>query len=499
MVQIGKGNFSDWYINLILKANLIDYGPVKGTIVFKPYGYRIWEKLMFIVDNEIKQFGTQNVYFPIFIPESFLSKEKEHLEGFSPEVAVVTYAGGEELKEKLIVRPTSETIMYPIVAKWIKSYRDLPLIINQWTNVIRWEKRPFPFIRNTEFLWHEGHSLHSSHQSALELVFKVLAMYQKIYQDVLCIYGVSGRKSESEKFAGALATYTYEILMPDGKALQGCTSHDLGQNFAKVFNVRFQDKDKKLKYVWQTSWAITTRAIGALIGVHGDDYGLILPPKIAPYQVVVIPIYDKKHDKKIRAFIEDIQKELTQVYISVSSALFPRLSALDIYVDDSEHTPGYKFNEWELKGAPLRIEIGYQELKNQTLTCFRRDKRERFKLKLNELKNNLSNIFTEIEKNLFLRSKEFTEKNTYFVKDYQEFKKIMKTKRGFIQAYWCEKEECESKIKEETKATTRCLPLDIKNSRITNYKLRLTNYSSKGKCVYCGKKARNVWLFAQSY
>jgi len=473
MVQIKKEkNFSEWYLNVILKADLIDYGPVRGTIIFKPYSYRIWEKLMRIVDDEIKKFGTQNVYFPIFIPESFLIKEKEHLEGFSPEVAVVTYAGGEELKEKLIVRPTSETIMYPIVAKWIKSYRDLPLIINQWNNVIRWEKRPFPFIRNTEFLWHEGHSLHSTHKSSLELVFRVLKMYQEIYRQVLNIYGITGRKSEAEKFAGALATYTYEILMPDGKAIQGCTSHDLGQNFSKVFNVRFQDKDKKLKYVWQTSWAITTRALGALIAVHGDDYGLVLPPKVAPYKIVIIPIGDQKNKKEIKKFIELIKEEIKE----------------EIFVDESEHTPGYKFNEWELKGVPLRIEIGPNEVKNQILTCFRRDKRERFKIKLAELKNKLDIIFTEIEKNLLQRSKEFTEKNTHEVGSYQEFKKIMETKRGFIKAWWCENEKCEAKIKEETKATTRCLPLESE-----------TKKSKKQKCIYCGRPAKNLWLFAQSY
>jgi prolyl-tRNA synthetase len=350
MAEIKKEkNFSDWYLNVILKADLIDYGPVKGTIIFKPYAYRIWEKLQAIVDEEIKKLGVKNLYFPIFIPESFLRKEKEHFEGFTPEVAVVTYAGGEELKEKLVVRPTSETIMYPYFAKWIKSYRDLPILINQWTNVIRWEKRPFPFIRNTEFLWQEGHTAHKDHKEALDFALKILSLYEKIYQEILCIYGFSGRKSESEKFAGALATYTYEILLPDGKALQGCTSHDLGQNFSKVFNVRFQDKDKKLKYVWQTSWAITTRAIGAIVGVHGDDNGLILPSKIAPYEIVIVPIYDKKNKKEINKFIEKIKEEIKK----------------DIFVDDSEKTPGYKFNEWELKGVPLRIEIGSEEIKNQ--------------------------------------------------------------------------------------------------------------------------------------
>jgi prolyl-tRNA synthetase len=471
MAKITKNeNFSEWYLNLVLKADLIDYGPVRGTIVFKPFAYRIWEKIVGYVDQEIKKFGTQNVYFPIFIPESFLKKEKEHLEGFSPEVAVVTYAGGEELNEKLIVRPTSETIIYPIVANWIKSYRDLPLIINQWTNVVRWEKRPFPFFRNTEFLWHEGHGLHSNHKESLNLVLKVLKMYEEIYQKVFLLYGIAGRKSESEKFAGALATYTYELLMPDGKALQACTSHDLGQNFSKVFDIKFQDKDQKLKFVWQNSWAITTRSIGALIAVHGDDYGLVLPPKLAPYQIVIIPIYDQKHNKEIDKFIDNFQKTL---------------SNWEIIVDNSEHSPGYKFNEWELKGVPLRIEIGWQEIQKNKLTIFRRDKRERFSLTSEDLTNNLENIFSEIEKELFSRAKDFVDKNTFEVNSYEEFKKVLTKKRGFIKAFWCENPECEVKIKEETKATTRCLPLNAKEE--------------KGKCVYCGKKAKYRWYFAQSY
>jgi prolyl-tRNA synthetase len=475
MAEIKKEeNFSEWYLNVILKADLIDYGPVRGTIIFKPYAYRIWEKLQALVDEEIKKLGVKNLYFPIFIPESFLRKEKEHFEGFNPEVAVVTYAGGEELKEKLVVRPTSETIMYPYFAKWIKSYRDLPILINQWTNVIRWEKRPFPFIRNTEFLWQEGHTAHKDHKEALDFALKILSLYEKIYQEILCIYGFSGRKSESEKFAGALATYTYEILLPDGKALQGCTSHDLGQNFSKVFDIRFQDKDKKLKYVWQTSWGLTTRSIGATVAVHGDNNGLILPSKIAPYEIVIVPIYDKKNKKEINKFIEKIKEEVKK----------------DIFVDDSDKTPGYKFNEWELRGVPLRIEIGSEELKRQILTCFRRDKKERFKIKLDELKNKINDIFADMDRNLFERSKNFTERNTFEVRDYKEFKKIMETKRGFILAPWCEKEKCEEKIKEETKATTRCKPKESQKSKVKSQNL---------KCVYCRQKAKGFWLFAQSY
>ncbi len=494
MVQIKKAeNFSEWYLETILKADLVDYGPVKGTIVFKPYAYRMWEKLQNYLDQEIKKLDVKNAYFPIFIPESFLKKEKEHFEGFTPEVAVVTYAGGEELSEKLIVRPTSETIMYHFFAKWIKSYRDLPLMINQWSNVIRWEKRPFPFFRNTEFLWQEGHTAHRTHKEALNFALKALAMYQKIYQEVLCVYGIPGQKSASEKFAGALATYTYEILMPDGKALQGCTSHDLGQNFSRVFEIRFQDKDKKLKYAWQTSWGFTTRSLGATIAVHGDDYGLVLPPKISPYQIVIIPIYNQKNQKKIKKNIENLMKELKNY---------------EIYFDDSDHSPGYKFNEWELKGVPLRIEIGQKEITTGKLTVFRRDKRERFSITFEDLKNNLENIFKEMENYLWEKSKKFTETKSFPVNSFDEFKKIMKTQKGFIQAYWCEKEACEIKIKEETKATTRCLPLTQHKfgsgrtlSKNVSFKgLNLKGGSSaSGKCVYCGKKAKNLWLFAQAY
>lgn len=466
---MGQVKDSDWYIRTLLKAELFDYSPIKGAIVFRPYSYAIWENLQKIVDQELKNLGIKNAYFPLFIPESYLQKEKEHLEGFSPEVAVVTFAGGEELSEKLIVRPTSETIMYPFFAKWIRSYRDLPLLINQWTNVVRWEKRPLPFLRNTEFLWHEGHTAHQDHKSAIDFALKILKIYERIYQEVLGIYGYAGKKSQREKFAGAKNTYTYEILLPDGKALQGCTSHDLGQNFSKVFDVKFQDRDRKIKYVWQTSFAITTRALGAIFWVHSDEKGLVLPPKIAPFQIVIIPIYSK-NKKKVDSFIYQVKEELKD---------------LQVYFDNSEHSPGYKFNEWELKGVPLRIEIGEKEIEKNRITLFRRDKRERFSLTLEELKNNLSSIFEEIQKNLLEKSKKFTEENTRFAENFGEFKKILNKKRGFVQAYFCEREECEDKIKEETKATTRCLPLNSK--------------PGKGKCVYCSKPAKNIWLFAQSY
>ena len=466
-------NLSDWYLEVLTKADIFDYGPVKGTIIFKPYGYALWENIQKILDSLIKkEIGALNSYFPLFIPESYLKKEKEHLEGFSPEVAVVTYAGGEELQEKLIVRPTSETIMYAAFSRWIKSYRDLPLIVNQWCNVVRWEKRPFPFLRNTEFLWQEGHGAHATHEDSLETVFKALTVYLKVYQEYLGIFGFGGQKSESEKFAGALKTFTYEILMPDGKALQGCTSHDLGQNFSLPFEIRFQDKDMNLKYVWQNSWGFSTRSLGALFMVHGDENGLILPPTIAPYQFVIIPIYDGQVDREIDDWAKKIMTSLKEKNFSV-------------FYDTSEETPGFKFNFWELKGAPFRIEIGKKELENKKLTLFRRDKKEKETLTLENLIDNYHWLEKDFIQNLFQRSKEFTLKNISEPSSYSEFKEIMETKRGFLRVFWCENEKCEAKIKEETKATTRCLPLEEKEE--------------KGKCIYCGKEAKRRWLFAQAY
>ena len=472
MIEEKRKNLSDWYLDVLQKADIFDYGPARGTIIFKPYGYALWENIQFYLDKFIKEkIGAQNVYFPLFIPESLLKKEKEHLEGFSPEVAVVTYAGGSELEEKLIVRPTSETIMYDAFSRWIKSYRDLPLIINQWCNVIRWEKRPFPFLRNTEFLWQEGHGAHYDHDDSLKTVFEALDCYIRIYQDYLGIFGYAGQKSESEKFAGALKTFTYEILIPDGRALQGCTSHDLGQNFSIPFGIKFQDKDMSLKYVWQNSWGFSTRSLGAIFLVHGDELGLVLPPKVAPYQLVIVPIYDGKNDSQINEFCNIIYRKLKE--------------KIRVFLDNREETPGYKFNDWDLKGVPFRLEIGQQELNNKILTFYRRDKRERFKMELDKFIDSFENLIEEFTQNLLERSKKLTLENTYEVENYNEFKKIMEEKRGFLKAFWCEDKNCELKIKEETKATTRCLPL--------------TNEEKDGKCIYCGRKAKSQWIFAQAY
>lgn len=466
--------FSEWYLKTLKEADVFDYGPVRGTIIFKPYGYAIWENLQKILDNLIKKrIGALNTYFPLFIPESFLKKEKEHLEGFSPEVAVVTYAGNEELEEKLIIRPTSETIMYDAFSRWIQSYRDLPFIINQWCNVIRWEKRPFPFLRNTEFLWQEGHGAHATHEDSLETVYKALNVYIEVYQKYLGIFGFGGQKSESEKFAGALKTFTYEILMPDGKALQGCTSHDLGQKFSIPFKIQFRDENNELKYVWQNSWGFSTRSLGAIFMVHSDEKGFVLPPTVAPYEIVLVPIYSGKNDTNIDSYLLKIKNILEEKNLRVFADI------------DKTETPGFKFNKWDLRGAPFRIEIGPQEVEEDKLTVYRRDLQERKIFKIEEFLNNYEDLKNDFLHNLLEKSKQRTLANFFEVNDYKKFKEIMETTKGFIYAFWCEKEECEKKIKEETKATTRCLPLESKEE--------------KGKCIYCGQESRYRWLFAQAY
>lgn len=466
-------DFSRWYNDVVLKAELADYSPVKGCMVIKPYGFAIWENIKNALDEKIKAAGVQNAYFPLFIPYSFLKKEAEHVKGFSPELAIVTHGGGEKLSEPLVVRPTSETVMYAMFSKWIQSYRDLPLLINQWCNIVRWEKRTFLFLRTTEFLWQEGHTCHRTHDEARGEVERALKMYEDLYQDYLAIGGVAGKRSESDKFPGAVGTYAFEMLMPDGKALQGCTSHDLGQNFAKPFKIKFQDLDGKQKYVWQTCWGFTTRSIGALIMVHGDDNGLILPPKMAPIQVVIIPIPTRKKTAAA-VFCQKLKKELEKVRIRVK-------------IDDrEEYTPGWKFNEWELKGVPLRIEVGEKEIEGEYVTVARRDDiNSKFKIPNDKLKFQIQNLLKEIQDNLYQKARKFLEENTHKVDDYQEFKRIMKSKRGFILAFWCGKPDCEEKIKSETKASNRCLPTGGKKER--------------GKCVYCGKPAEYRWLFAQAY
>ena len=463
-------DLSKWYNEVILKAQLADYAPVRGCMVIRPYGYSLWEGIQNFMDGLIKKRGVKNAYFPIFIPEKFLNLEKEHVAGFAPHLAVVTIAGGEELKERLVVRPTSETVMYAMYKQWTQSWRDLPILINQWNNVVRWEKRTYLFLRTSEFLWQEGHCAHATHEESHDLVLWALDVYQKTYVDLLAMYGVAGIKSEAEKFAGADRTYTYEMLMPDGKALQGCTSHDLGQNFAKAFDWSVQDEKGEKLYPWQNSWGYSTRSIGGLVMTHSDDQGLVLPPMIAPVQIVIIPIF-KNEKEKIVKYCQKLEDNLRSYRLEI---------------DNKEgETAGYKFNKWEVKGVPLRIEVGEKEVQKEEVTIVRRDSGSKLVVKLANLKNEISSLLNEIQQEAFLRHKKFTEENTHEVNAYEEFKEIMQTKRGFLKSFWCENVLCEKKIKDETKATTRCLPLGTKKE--------------EGKCVYCGNEARHRWLFAQSY
>ncbi len=468
-------NFSEWYSQVVVKSELADYGPVQGTIVLREYSYEIWENIKKIFDKMIRETGHKNVYFPLLIPESFLRKEAEHFEGFVPEVFWVTHAGNRKLGERLAIRPTSETIIYYFYSKWIRSWRDLPLLLNQWCNVTRAEiKSTKPFIRTSEFLWQEGHTAHATKEEADKEVMMILEFYRKIIEEYLAIPVIVGKKSEKEKFAGALYTTTLEALMPDGKALQMATSHNLGQNFSKPFEVKFLDKDKKEKYAWITCWGLSTRLIGAVIMVHGDDKGLILPPKIAPYQVVIIPIfYEENERKKVIKKAKDILKKLKENEIRA------------IVDERMQYTPGWKFNYWELKGVPLRIEIGPKDLKSKQITIARRDNFERTSVKEKEIVKKVKLLLEDIQKNLFKKAKKFLKENTTTVKDYEEFKKILKNKGGFIKASWCGSKHCEEQIKLETGATIRAIP--IKKEKV---------FSS---CIYCGKKASCVAYFAKAY
>jgi prolyl-tRNA synthetase len=470
-------NISQWYLDLIDQAQVADYGPAKGTMIIRPYGYAIWENVQKVLDAEIKKSGAVNAYFPMFIPQSLFSKEKEHVEGFAPETAVVTVGGGEELADPLIVRPTSEMIMYDAYSRWISSWRDLPLVINQWNNVVRWEKRTYPFLRTSEFLWQEGHGAYATEKENWDRVMWGIETYAKIYREYFAIEGVVGRKSESEKFAGADATLTFESLMPDGKVLQSCTSHDLGQNFSKSLGINFQDKEGKTDFVWQNSWGFSTRSIGGLILVHGDDNGLVLPPKLAPTKVVIVPVLGKR-DEEVLKYCQKIKESLEN-----TESEYP--GKVEIY-SDPEKSFGWRMNDAEIRGIPVRVEVGTRELDERTVTLsFRILGTEKKLSKLEDVSEKIEENLKAIQDTMLQNSKKFLIENTHEVKNYDEFKEIMKTTRGFIKAFWCEDLECEKKIKEETKASTRCRPLDAKDE--------------SGKCIYCGKKAKHVWYFAQAY
>jgi prolyl-tRNA synthetase len=460
-------NISDWYNDVVLKAELADYGPVKGTMVIRPYGYALWETVQHVFNAMIKSAGVQNAYFPLFIPMSFLEKEKEHVQGFSPQLAVVTQGGGEKLTEPLAVRPTSETIMYAMYAKWIQSYRDLPLLLNQWCNIIRWEKRTYLFLRTTEFLWQEGHTAHATHAEAIAFAQKAHEWYRQIFEDYFAMPVILGKKSTTEQFAGAAFSLTIEALMPDGKSLQAATSHDLGQNFSKVFDIEYTNKEGKRNYVWQTSWGLSTRALGGLFLTHGDDDGLILPPRVAPIQVAIVPVTDT-----VDAYVNSVKDALLAKNIRV-------------FVDTSNESIGRKFNKWEMKGVPVRIEIGDKEVASDVVTVVLRDTHEKKQMKRDICALHIEDILGEMQKRLFQKQNNFIASRTFFIDSYDEFKKIMSMTKGFIHAFWCEDAACEKSIKEETKATTRCLSLDAKEE--------------KGVCVHCGKAAHHRWIFGQSY
>jgi prolyl-tRNA synthetase len=467
-------DFSEWYTQVVTKAGLIDYSPVKGFIILKPYGYRIWEIIKESLDRKLQESGHQNGFLPILIPESLLSKEKDHFQGFTPEVFWVTKAGNNELSDNLAVRPTSETLAYQIFSKWIMSYRDLPLKINFWNSALRAEiKATKPFIRNSEFLWQEGHTVHENSQGAEEEVFLILDYYQYIIENFLAIPTIKGIKTEKEKFVGALYTTTLESLMPDGKALQMATSHNLGQNFSKPFEIRFLGRDSKQYFGWQTSWGLSWRVIGALIMMHGDNKGLILPPKIAPTQLVIVPIFKNKE---------------RDVVIEESKKLLAELKKRDfrVILDDREgYTAGWKFNDWEIKGVPLRINIGIRDIKNKNLEIVRRDTGEKISINREDCSERVYFYLDQIQKLLFNKAKEIQDNNIIKTSNYEEMKIILKEKGGFILADWCEKEECENSIKNDTGADIRLIPFDKSDS--------------ENKCIYCNTHSKKTVIFAKAY
>ncbi|MCJ7789451.1 MAG: proline--tRNA ligase [Candidatus Atribacteria bacterium] len=468
-----KKDFSQWYVDVVRKAELADYTTIKGCMVIRPYGYGLWENMQAGLDRRIKETGHKNAYFPLFIPESLLKKEAEHVKGFAPELAWVTEGGSQKLEERLAIRPTSEAIICSLYSKWVRSWRDLPILINQWVNIVRWEKVTRLFLRTTEFLWQEGHTAHKNEQEAEEETLKILnQVYRDYIENDLAIPVIIGRKTEKEKFAGALHTYTLEALMTDGKVLQAGTSHNLGQNFAKAFNIKYLDEDQQEKYVWQTSWGTTTRLIGALVMVHGDDRGLNLPPKVAPVQVIIIPIMFDKTKKEVRNKAEDIITILKKDF--------------RVEIDGrDEYTPGWKFNEWEMKGVPLRLEIGPKDLAKGQVMVVRRDTGEKMAVKEEKLVETVEKLLNNIQENLFNKAKSFLQKNIREVSDYNKFKEVIEKKRGLIKTYWCGNKDCEDKIKEETKASIRCIPFEQEEA--------------SGKCIYCGKESSTLVYFARAY
>ncbi len=463
-------DLSDWYLSVVEQAQLADYGPVKGTMIIRPYAYALWENIQEFLNREFKAHGSKNSYFPLFIPESFLKKEANHVEGFAPECAYVTVGGGEELTERLVVRPTSETIMYNSYSKWISSHRDLPMILNQWNNVVRWEKRTFPFLRTSEFLWQEGHGAHATQQENYSTVEWGIRTYAKCFSELMAIPGIVGKKSESEKFAGADSTLTFEALMPSGKALQSCTSHDLGQNFSKTFDIKFQDKDGVSKYVWQNSWGFSTRSIGALILVHGDDKGLVLPPRIAPTQVQILVV---RPNEELIIQAQKIANELKSVGIRT-----------EIDSDDTK-SMGYRINDAEIRGIPLRINLGQQELDNKNISIFQRNSNDTHVVLINSVHEVVPSILEKMQDQMYQKAKAYLNANIRDAKNYDEFKNILQTHRGFVKVYWNQTKESEALIKSECKCVSRCMPLE--------------QSGQTGKDFLTGEDSKTQWLFAQAY
>ncbi len=466
-------DFSRWYLDVVRRAELADYSPVKGCMVIRPYGYAIWELIQQFLDRRLKATGHVNAYFPLFIPESLLMREKEHVEGFAPQVAWVTKGGDEELEEKLVVRPTSEVIVGTMYAKWIKSWRDLPVLINQWANVVRWEKVTRPFLRTTEFLWQEGHTAHETALEAEAETRKILALYKEFCETELAMPVIDGLKSESEKFAGASRTYSIEALMGDGRALQAGTSHNLGQNFAQAFGIQFQGRDKALQHVWTTSWGVSTRLIGGLIMTHGDDSGLVLPPRVAPHQVVIVPIPRGNWKETVLPKAEAIRDELAA-------------KGLRVVLDASEaNSPGWKFAEWELRGVPLRLEIGPKDIEKAQVFSARRDTRAKAPIPLADLAVRVPALLDDIQATLFARAVEFRREHTTEVDTWDAFTEAMAGRPGFVIAPWCGRDECEATIKAETQATLRNMPIGAE--------------AFEGRCVRCDAPARVRAWFAKAY